>query len=684
MSTATEIESAMRWLDCLIERELLRLRGRYELSLDELRGLYISDRQVDALVRERLAGEKTLDPIEELTQRARTLAPRYEEGSMLSTVAARLGLDSTDLDILLLALAPEIDLRYETLFAYLNNDVSRKHLTVDLALRLLTGARETESKIRSRFAGSEQLCSSGALSVIDSADKRSSLNRGFACAPLLAQFLTRLPLSDPHWHRKIHWLPALDATGIAPSTREALLNAGDVPLTFILGEESIERVRCAGLWSHLHAQPLLYVPLFALPAEGAPLRSLELAARLAHAAIVLDDDSTHDCADKAGILRSGLCVLLLTQRAERFTAHVLDLPFARVQVDLPQPAQRAQLWKQAANISDEQAQSLAMRFAIGPARIHAAVQSVVTREAPTPERLAQQLAHQASRRANDSLARLATRLDRPHTWQQLVLPDSTLRQLREVTGAIAQRDRVYRDWGMLDRTARSSGVMMLFSGASGTGKTMAASVVANDAGLELYRIDLASVVSKYIGETEQNLDRIFNAARGGGAMLFFDEADALLGKRSEVKDAHDRYANLEVAYLLQKMEEHDGIVVLASNLPKNLDSAFARRMHYTIEFAKPNAHLREALWRGMFPSSAPLAADIDFAFLATKFETTGGEIQAIALDAAFLAAASDTEIGMAHLMRAVTRRQTKQGNSGGMARFQAHRALLDAAEIATQ
>jgi SpoVK/Ycf46/Vps4 family AAA+-type ATPase len=258
-----------------------------------------------------------------------------------------------------------------------------------------------------------------------------------------------------------------------------------------------------------------------------------------------------------------------------------------------------------------------------------------------------------------------------------VLPDNTLRQLHEIADAIGQRERVYHDWRMLERTGQSAGLAILFTGSSGTGKTMAASVVANAAGLDLYRIDLASVVSKYIGETEQNLDRIFSAAHGSNAILLFDEADALMGKRSEVKDAHDRYANLEVAYLLQKLEEHDGVAILASNLPKNLDSAFTRRIHYTLEFGRPNALLRERLWRGMFGPAVPLADDIDWRFLAEKFETTGGEIQAIALDAAFLAAARDEPVSMPHLMHAMARRQTKQGNPGGLARFEAHRASMN-------
>ena len=258
-----------------------------------------------------------------------------------------------------------------------------------------------------------------------------------------------------------------------------------------------------------------------------------------------------------------------------------------------------------------------------------------------------------------------------------MLPPTTLQLLREIAGAIAAREQVFREWNMQGRTGRSAGLMLLFAGASGTGKTMAASVLANHVGLELFRVDLAGVISKYIGETEKNLDRIFTAARDADAILLFDEADALLGKRAEVKDAHDRYANIEVAYLLQKMEEHDGVVILASNLPKNLDQAFSRRIHYVVEFARPGAVLREHLWRGMFPAEVPLAGDLDYAFLAEQFDLTGGDIQTIALEAAFLAAGEGSSVGMAHAMRAIARRQTKHGDPGVAARFRVYQDALE-------
>jgi SpoVK/Ycf46/Vps4 family AAA+-type ATPase len=218
----------------------------------------------------------------------------------------------------------------------------------------------------------------------------------------------------------------------------------------------------------------------------------------------------------------------------------------------------------------------------------------------------------------------------------------------------------------------------LFAGVSGTGKTMTAEVLARELGLDLYKIDLSSLVSKYIGETEKNLDRIFRAAQTSNAILFFDEADALFGKRSEVKDAHDRYANIEVAYLLQKTEEHDGFVILATNLAQNMDEAFKRRMNYTVEFPFPDEAHRERLWQRMFPPQTPLGEDLDFAFLSRQFALSGGNIKSAALAAAFLAAADGGVVQMCHLIQAVAREWQKLGKLPSASEFKGYYAQVKA------
>jgi SpoVK/Ycf46/Vps4 family AAA+-type ATPase len=220
---------------------------------------------------------------------------------------------------------------------------------------------------------------------------------------------------------------------------------------------------------------------------------------------------------------------------------------------------------------------------------------------------------------------------------------------------------VYEAWGFERKVAGGCGLAALFAGPSGTGKTMAADVLACELGLDLYKIDLSTVVSKYIGETEKNLARIFDEAATSNAVLFFDEADAMFGKRSQVRDAHDRYANLEISYLLQKMEEHEGVVVLATNLRKNLDDAFIRRLHVTIEFPVPDVTDRRRIWEQIWPEATPREEGLDLDLLAQRIDLPGGNIRNIALAGAFLAAADGGVVTMAHLLRATRREYQKMG-----------------------
>ncbi|GIM93942.1 ATP-binding protein [Paractinoplanes toevensis] len=269
-----------------------------------------------------------------------------------------------------------------------------------------------------------------------------------------------------------------------------------------------------------------------------------------------------------------------------------------------------------------------------------------------------QVAPAVRRLAGGHLDGVAVRIRPRRVWDDLILPPEEATQLRELAQRHRGRDTVYGRWQF--SPAPSTGVVALFAGPSGTGKTLAAEVVAGELGLDLYKVDLSSVVSKYIGETEKNLERIFGAAAAGDLVLFFDEADALFGKRSEVSDAHDRYANIEVAYLLQRLETYDGMVVLATNLQRNIDPAFLRRISVAIDFVPPEEPERRQIWARTFPSSAPVS-DLDIDFLARQFKITGGVISNAALGAAFLAAAEDSPITMRHAVLSVKREFQKMG-----------------------
>jgi SpoVK/Ycf46/Vps4 family AAA+-type ATPase len=220
---------------------------------------------------------------------------------------------------------------------------------------------------------------------------------------------------------------------------------------------------------------------------------------------------------------------------------------------------------------------------------------------------------------------------------------------------------VFGEWGFDRKLSHGKGLSVLFAGPSGTGKTMAAEIMARELQLDLYKIDLSGVVSKYIGETEKNLARIFQEAESSNAILFFDEADALFGKRTKISDAHDRYANIETSYLLQKMEEYEGVVILATNLRENMDEAFTRRMRFIVEFPFPDAASRQQMWQTHFPREAPLSADIDYAWLAKQFQITGGNIKNIVLSAAFFAAGDGGAIGMEHVLYGARREFEKIG-----------------------
>jgi hypothetical protein len=259
------------------------------------------------------------------------------------------------------------------------------------------------------------------------------------------------------------------------------------------------------------------------------------------------------------------------------------------------------------------------------------------------------------------LERLARRVTPAVGWDDLVLPDPTRRQLAELALRARHREQVLGRWRMRPGGGRGRGVVGLFAGGSGTGKTMSAEVVAADIGMDLYIVDLSTVVDKYVGETEKNLERIFTEAAGVHGVLLFDEADAIFGKRSEVKDARDRYANVESAYLLQRMESFDGIAVLTTNLRSNVDEAFTRRLDVVADFPMPDAAQRLALWDRCLGTTLPRADDVDLTFCAERFELAGGSIRACAVSAAYLAAAAGRPVTMADLIAAVRQEYRKLG-----------------------
>lgn len=664
MSAETEIRALLPRLDQLIEREILRLRGRYQLSLDEFRGLYISDAQVDALLVE--AG---IPPVEN------DPPPPLAGGNRWQNLAARFDLCPLDQDLLLLAIAGEIDTKYPTLFAYLQDDVSRRLPTLDLALRLFGTNGDMRALVRQRLSLGAPLRRTGLVRLDDAA--------GLLLSPLHASppVVRHLLGGDALEELAIPIVPPPATPRRDCADLPDLLTMSPRPLVVLAGRQGNGQEAFAAQTAAMLGMRLARIP----PDDMLP-PALH-AAQVEGAAVLVHGPEQADALLVDSLAEAGCPAFLAIHDLAGWQPMLARQPYLLRSFAIAPIPERRDAWQAALRAANMHAapaalEAVATRFRLSRDAIGRAAHDVRLHALPINSRVragAAQLFDAARRQCAIDLGHLATRIDHHPGWSELVLPASVQGQLRDLAGAAAQRDHVYGEWGMggVGRGV-GGGICALFTGASGTGKTMSAAVIAGETGLDLWRIDLSSVVSKYIGETEKNLDRIFRAAREGDAILFCDEADALFGKRSEVKDAHDRYANIETAYLLQRIEEHDGIVILASNLARNIDQAFLRRLNYVIEFPLPDAKLRERLWRGAFGADAPVDQMIDAAALGRKFPLSGGDIRSAALDAAFLAASNGGRIDMDCILRAVSRQMLKQGKLPNQSDFNGHSPTIEA------
>ncbi len=337
-------------------------------------------------------------------------------------------------------------------------------------------------------------------------------------------------------------------------------------------------------------------------------------------------------------------------------------------------AERRELWRAALGEAvhngggDIVIEPLAAQFAFGALDIRTVAGTVLAEAAAEEKRVApldlrERLWDACRERVRPRMDGLARRIEPKATFDDVVLPPAITETLRAIVSGQRRRAQVFEEWGFAGTSMRGRGMTALFSGPSGTGKTMAAEVLAGELRLDLYVVDLSSVVSKYIGETEKNLRRLFDAADIGGSVLLFDEADALFGKRSEVRDSHDRYANVEVGYLLQRMETYQGIAILTTNFKTSLDTAFLRRLRYIVDFPFPAAEQRSAIWRRIFPPGVPTAG-LDYAKLG-NLNVSGGHIRNIAVTSAFAAADEESAVTMRHLLRAARSEYAKNGRTPG-------------------
>lgn len=715
------LHAELHRLDLLLHREILRLRATYQLSLDEFRGLYISDAQVDELVTQATRGEGSPYIASELTQQAENLRQdnlaRLTPTLSWSRLVSMFQLSQEAQDVLLLAIAPELDLKYETLYAYLNNDITRKWPTCDLALRILAPARNEMVQHRRCLQPDAALIKEGLIRLIPpSGDRPRWLASGLTVSGVVVNFLFGERVADPELNGVVELRTSVqewNSVPISEPMRTGLRRCAQYlkedpqrsgrPLLVFEGREGAGRGVAAQALACEIGCPLIVVDCEVAKTAADSLAKLAFSIRL-HQRLwdgVLYLDHVESLFDHEGRPLPEASRLVTSLADARRPVVLSCLPGIRwrdmirgrrvlplVFEDLSS-AERVALWQAAAAeskvpVGGDTLIAIGNRFVLTPGQIRVAVEAVCDIAPLSPvadqEGMSDHVWFQAARSQSETqLRQLAHHVRTVHTWDQLVLPQIVVQRLKQITSAIRHRYLIYEEWGFEERLASGKGLLVLFSGPSGTGKTMTAGVMARELRLDLYKIDLSSIVSKYIGETEKNLDRIFRAAECSNAILFFDEADALFGKRSEVKDAHDRYANIEVSYLLQKIEDHDGPVILATNLTKNIDDAFARRMHFVVRFSLPDEAEREQLWRGMVPKQAPLDQAVDFPFLAVQFPFAGGDIRNIVLDAAFRAAEDGKVITMPHLLKAIEQQFIKQGRVPCAADFRQYYDLLSEA-----
>ncbi len=611
------------------------------------------------------------------------------------------GLAGFDLDVMLLALAPELDVRYERLYGYLQDDVTRKRPTVDLALNLFSSDASEKLALRARLAPDAPLIRNGLVRLLPDPSQVQPPLATHSIKP--DEQILRLLLGGSHLDLRLADFarltdPALpeaacafegpDAEPLLAVALQAHRERRALRLYFEGPDTAGKEIARDAVARALGMRVLNFNVTQALEAiRNFPsvLRVMFREAWLVNAVLFLNPVDALRRGELSGsfqemveqlAIQPGVTILSGTEPwlPPGPALGMLTLHFGVLASESARRLWEKEIERHGVKPELAHVQVLADRFRLTSNQIADAAASAVNRarwRTATGNDSAgagfqfdlDDLCAAARDECGHSLRRLARRIVPRSKWGDLVLPDDQLEQLYEVCNQAKYRGRVFADWGFDRRLSLGKGLNVLFSGPPGTGKTMAAEVIAGELRLDLYKIDLSQVVSKYIGETEKNLDRIFCAAENSNAILFFDEADTLFGKRSEVKDSHDRYANIEIGYLLQKMEEYDGIAILATNVKHHIDEAFVRRMQAIVEFPFPEEGERRRVWQTVFPLEAPLAADVDFAVLARSVRLAGGNIKNIARLAAFLAAADGGVISMPHLMKASRREYQKLGRT---------------------
>jgi hypothetical protein len=652
-------------------RALVETRRAWDPQPDDpFRGLYLSDDAVDRLLEsESDALFRSVDHPPNLEEspsaegpdlRRAAIGTHPSEDLRLPALARTCGLSALDVELLLVALCCDLDSRFEQFFGYLNDDVTRRRPSAGVALALC-GLPLSSAAGRERLTGGP-LVRAG-LVMLDEPDRPfpgrairvpdrvvAHLIGGDTMDPLLAGVITSSP--------SVSWG---DGTALAGALNQGVrlcyLREPPTGSGVLVGLDALRR-------SGFDA---IVLDLEELTRQHDPLSVARAAAREAWlrrtGLVATPVEALGGSPDVLAALRPDPLPLLLVGSGPWDPAWSPEPPLL-VDVPASTPSERGRLWREALEDSELGFDPgfATTQFLLRPPQVGRAARAAQQQSRLSARGILTVEHVRAGARSENasSLQRLARRVESRVGWDDLVLPLATRTALEEVAARARHRERVLGEWAMRPGGGRGFGVAALFAGDSGTGKTMSAEVVAGELGLDLYVVDLATVVDKYVGETEKNLDRIFTAAAGVNGVLFFDEADAVFGKRSEVKDAHDRYANVESAFLLQRMESFDGLAILATNLRANIDEAFTRRLDVLVDFPLPDAPHRLALWNTCL-APLPKSGSLDLDFCARSFELSGGAIRSAAVTAAYLAANADGAVTMAQVVMAVQREYRKLG-----------------------
>ncbi len=607
------------------------------------------------------APTKTLPPSspdDSTAKRLFTIDSSSQPQPALLMLGQRLGLSEFELKTLLLGVAVELDTGISELCAHVQTNLGRPYPTFALALSVFDQpAWDALAPDRPlRYWRLIEINQPGAQTLTTSpfrADERivnyvKGLNY---LDDRLANLLMPIEGSAVQ-------LPDSQKVHVDTIVRRLKQAEGQtLPVVQLIGADPSSKMQVAA-----EAANQLGVRPYRMAADAVPLQAADLESfiRLWHRECLILPVGLYVDArevDPAGDPRGAAVQRLLARTEGIVFADVADVwpvngrALLPLDIELPTAAEQRVLWETSLGTkSGDLAARLAGQFNMGAAAIREVAEGVLA-DAGSDTQAVEDLAWEAClRRTRPRMDLLARRLDQRSAWDDIVLPAQELQLLHQVSAQVAQRNKVYDEWGFRGKISRGLGISVLFAGDSGTGKTMAAEVLARDLRLNLYRIDLSAVVSKYIGETEKNLRRLFDAAEDGGSILFFDEADALFGKRSEVKDSHDRYANIEINYLLQRMETYRGLAILATNMKSALDTAFMRRLRFIVNFPFPGPAERKAIWQRAFPAETPVEA-LDYDRLA-RLNLTGGSIRNVAVNAAFVAAHEGRHVDLATVLGA--------------------------------